>query len=176
MSRTDSATTNTVILGIVSAGIAFVLFYFLESSAQFQNSVINAGGAVAGFLCVFWLLSNHYKNTARSAEITRIEELEAEIKDLNERIAQKQLKVNLYFDPKPAEPFLLNDDLCTYSVRNGIDQEGKLQVALSEGGWQCKLPPECEEKRVKLTLIDANGDTWEVSRTWPVMSMKAIKR
>jgi hypothetical protein len=167
---------NTVILGILSAGIAFVLFYFLESSAQFQNSVINAGGAVGGFLSVFWLLSNHYKNTAKAEEEERIEKLENEIRSLQTRIAQKRLKVNLDFSPKPAGPITLNDDICKYSVKNGIVQEGELEVALYEGGWQCKLPPECEEKRVQLTLIDANGDTWEVPRQWPVMSMTAIKR
>lgn len=169
LSEDYSPLINTVVLGAVSAGIAFVLFYFLESFAKIENTTYSVGGAVAGFGVVFYLLSRHMKETASTEDQDRIKELE-------EHLATKRLKVNLEF-PDPSESIELDTVKCRYHLKVGAqEEEGELEVGLTVGGWQCILPPDCEEKRVRLTLVETDGQAWEVPTQWPTVNMKAVKR
>jgi len=44
----------------LSLGGAFVLFKFLDATAQIQNKKFTAGGAIAGFIIIFLLLTNAF--------------------------------------------------------------------------------------------------------------------
>lgn len=46
----------TIIISLLSLGTSFVLFYWLESFAVIKGTGIEAGGAIAGYLLVFWNL------------------------------------------------------------------------------------------------------------------------
>lgn len=46
----------TVTISLLSLGTAFVSFYWLESFAAIKGTGIEAGGAIAGYLLVFWAL------------------------------------------------------------------------------------------------------------------------
>ena len=166
----NNATRNTIMLALASTVIAFVLFYFLDSYAAIENSAVSFGGALAGFWIVFKVLSDHYGRVEES-------ELQQTIDELTVRLAEKRIKVNLIFDPDPPNAVNLVEAKCQYSVKyDGSEDIGELEISYYEGGWQCKLPPECEEKRVQLTLIDTNNNRWVVPRQWPVMNMVALQR
>jgi len=80
------------------------------------------------------------------------------------------ISVNLDFSPKEPIDIDLDADNCSYQAREGgkIISEGKITVALADGGWQCTLPPTIKHKHVvNLSLIERNGKTWEVRSFYP---------
>jgi hypothetical protein len=68
---------EVVILAVVSLLITFVLFRWLESHAEGQSDLmggtIKYGGALAGFVLVFWLTSHAYQRTHDDEDRTEID-------------------------------------------------------------------------------------------------------
>lgn len=68
---------EVVILAIVSLVVTFVLFRWLESQAEGQSEILGGtikyGGALAGFVLVFWLTSFVYERTREREEGTEID-------------------------------------------------------------------------------------------------------
>lgn len=68
---------EVVILAVLSLVITFVLFKWLESHAEGQSELmggtIKYGGAVAGFVLVFWLTSHAFERTQEREDSTDIE-------------------------------------------------------------------------------------------------------
>lgn len=76
------------LLGL-SLGAAFVLFHFFESFAEIENKGVKLGGAIAGFVAIFFLLRHTYfkltsldaASGTRSAE-EQIQVLETQLKQI----------------------------------------------------------------------------------------------
>ena len=68
---------EVVILAVLSLVITFVLFRWLESHAEGQSELLGGtikyGGAVAGFVLVFWLTSHAFERTQEREDSTDIE-------------------------------------------------------------------------------------------------------
>jgi hypothetical protein len=68
---------EVVILAVVSLLVTFVLFKWLESHAEGQSELmggtIKYGGALAGFVLVFWLTSYAYERTREREDSTEID-------------------------------------------------------------------------------------------------------
>lgn len=90
------------------------------------------------------------------------------------------IMVNLDFSPTNPFDVDLDVDKCTYEVREGgkIVETGKMDLALSRGGWQSNLPSSVKPKQVvKLELVEKNGKKWEVKHFYPfTATQKAIER
>jgi len=67
---------EVVILAVVSLLVTFVVFRWLESHAEGQSELmggtIKYGGALAGFVLVFWLTSHAYERTRQQEDGTEI--------------------------------------------------------------------------------------------------------
>jgi hypothetical protein len=67
---------EVVILAVLSLVVTFVVFRWLESHAEGQSELmggtIKYGGALAGFVLVFWLTSHAYERTRQQEEGTEI--------------------------------------------------------------------------------------------------------
>src|SRR5436853_175370 len=103
-------TMAVVILFVLSLAGAVVLFRFLKSSALIKGKTYQAGGALAGFVIIYYVLSGFYykintdmlKNQELSVEI---EKLKNELKSLDTEIVsgkvepdKQPVKVRLVFD------------------------------------------------------------------------------
>jgi hypothetical protein len=103
-------TMAVVILFVLSLTGALVLFRFLKSSALIKGRSYQAGGALAGFVIIYYMVSSFYykidtdrsKNEELSAEI---EQLKKELKNLDTDIVsgevepdKQPVKVRLVFD------------------------------------------------------------------------------
>ena len=68
---------EVVILAVISLLITFVLFRWLESHAEGQSELLGGtikyGGALAGFVLVFWLTSHAYERTQDKEDGTDID-------------------------------------------------------------------------------------------------------
>jgi hypothetical protein len=68
---------EVVILAVVSLVITFVLFRWLESHAEGQSEILGGtikyGGALAGFVLVFWLTSHAFERTQEREDSTQID-------------------------------------------------------------------------------------------------------
>jgi hypothetical protein len=68
---------EVVILAVVSLMVTFVLFKWLESHAEGQSEImggtIKYGGALAGFVLVFWLTSHAYERAKAQEDSTEID-------------------------------------------------------------------------------------------------------
>jgi hypothetical protein len=68
---------EVVILAVISLLVTFVVFKWLESHAEGQSELmggtIKYGGALAGFVLVFWLTSHAYERTRQQEDSTEIE-------------------------------------------------------------------------------------------------------
>jgi hypothetical protein len=68
---------EVVILAILSLVVTFVLFKWLESRAEGQSELLGGtikyGGALAGFVLVFWLTSYTYERTRAQENSTEID-------------------------------------------------------------------------------------------------------
>jgi len=67
---------EVVILAVISLLVTFVVFRWLESHAEGQSELmggtIKYGGALAGFVLVFWLTSHAYERTRQQEDSTEI--------------------------------------------------------------------------------------------------------
>jgi hypothetical protein len=92
------------------------------------------------------------------------------------------IEINVSLDFSPVEPFDVNLDAdnCTYQVREEgrVTSEGKIAVALVNGGWQCTLPSTIKPKNVvTLKLAETNGAKWEVQSFFPFdITKRPVKR
>lgn len=68
---------EVVILAVLSLIVTFVLFKWLESHAEGQSELmggtIKYGGALAGFVLVFWLTSHAFERTREQEDGTEID-------------------------------------------------------------------------------------------------------
>jgi hypothetical protein len=68
---------EVVVLAVASLLITFVLFRWLESHAEGQSELLGGtikyGGALAGFVLVFWLMSHAFERTQEREDGTEID-------------------------------------------------------------------------------------------------------
>lgn len=68
---------EVVILAVLSLIVTFVLFKWLESHAEGQSELLGGtikyGGALAGFVLVFWLTSHAFERTQEHEDSTAID-------------------------------------------------------------------------------------------------------
>lgn len=77
-----------VVLMIMSLGVAFVLFYFLHSVAKIEKDGISAGGAIAGFLIIFWLSQHFYFKGTKTERYFKNLSTDEKIKQLQQQVEQ----------------------------------------------------------------------------------------
>lgn len=95
------------------------------------------------------------------------------LNDIETGDPHRHIKVNLDFSPRAGADVSLDIEKCTYELRDGIAivETGEATLAITPGGWQCKLPPRIrkahEDNSVVIHLIEKNGKKWKVGPFYP---------
>jgi len=166
-----------IAISLLSLLVAYITFGILDSTGFIDDERIQLGGAAAGFIVIFMVVSRRYSSEMEKIRRERREMLEAEEKKRREmlELGEKGIKprVTLTFkkNGKKIDNVQLNRSKCFYQIKRYegekvVGGEKDIVEVMNDhgegGGYYIKLPIYMtNDMRIDLILTQIDGNKWE---------------